>query len=119
MNIKEGKRGNDWPISLTVLVNGVVPTGIENYHARYSLALRQTGLLADCIVKPTDVTLTVSALGIVSGSVLPEVTKLIPPGKYFESVDVYDTNETKVKSYVRIRQVVSVNYFTPVVVPET
>lgn len=108
-------KGDDWEIEMAILdEDGNIPSGIENYNAIYTLSKRPTGSDENNVIKSDDITLTVSALGIVTGSIPPSITSTIPTGKYYEHIQLVSSNGLLKQTFERMRTVKSVNYIPEV-----
>jgi len=115
MDVIESFKGDSWEIELSILdEDGNVPSGIENYNAKYSLSKRPNGSDEDNVIATDEVTLSISALGVITGIVDPDITKLVPSGKYVEQIRLATVDGTIVQTFERYRNVKSVNY-----IPET
>lgn len=118
METIECYKGDSWEIELTVTdENGDPISGIENYNAIYTLSKRPAGADDKCDIASDEVSLSISALGVITGSVTPDITSIVGSGKYIEQIRLADGTGNIVQTFERYRNVKSVNYIPSVPTP--
>jgi hypothetical protein len=95
------RKGDTWQVGLTIKDSNDALVDFTNYTFEYGLKVNYFD--TSYVIQPSQVTLTSSSAGRITGSITPTVTSSVNEGTYLEEIKVKNQTGTIIQRFQRKR----------------